>query len=263
MSDEAVKSVIRDGIAYLSLNRPEKRNAINAEVIDALLSHLDKLAWNQDVRVIAIGGEGPCFSAGIDVTYIAGLGTLDENRRGALLREVARKIQSALNRIENIEKPVVAVLHKYALGLGMELALACDFRIAAEDTIMGLPEVFMGLVPDCGGTTRLTRALGVPRAKEIVMLGETIGMTRALALGLVTLTAPADELRDAADAFMKKLMERPERVLGLAKRLVDLSASVDELTSFEIEALVQSNAVTAPDFPQILASGVQSLMKKK
>jgi len=263
MSEEVVKCTIADHIASLSINRPEKRNAINGEVIDAMLKILDEVAWNQEVRVIAIGGEGTGFSSGIDVTYIAGLGGVDENQRGVYLRELARKIQSLMNRIESIEKPVVAVIHKYALGLAMEMALACDFRIASEETVMGLPEVHMGLVPDCGGTTRLTRALGVPKAKELVMLGDNIDMATAASLGLVTLVAPMDQLRDAAADFMKKLMARPARVLGLAKRLVDLSASVDEMTSFEIETLAQTGAIAAPDFPQILATGVQSLLKKK
>jgi enoyl-CoA hydratase/carnithine racemase len=263
MSSEAVQCVIEGNVAKLAINRPEKRNAINGEVIDGLLAHIGELAWNNDVRVIVIYGQGPCFSAGIDVTYIAGLGTIEENLRGAYLRELARKIQSALNRIENIEKPVVAVMHKYALGLAMELALACDFRIASKGTVMGLPEIYMGLVPDCGGTTRLTRALGVPKAKELVMLGDTIDMNEAKELRLVNAVADEADLWKTADALVARLIDRPRRVLGLAKRLVDISASIDEMSSFELETIVQSNAVSAPDFPEILAGGVQKLMKKK
>ena len=263
MSEAAVKSVIEGSVAKLSINRPDKRNAIDGQVIDGLLQHLSDLAMNQDVRVIVICGEGPCFSAGIDIAYIAGLGGVDENLRGVFLRELARKIQSVMNRIESIEKPVVAVMRKYAVGLAMELALACDFRIATKDTTMSLPEIFLGLVPDCGGATRLTRAVGVPKAKELIMLGNPIDAAAAESLHLLTMVTEPDDLWNVADKFIARLVERPQRALGLAKRLVDLSASVDEMTSFELETLVQTGAISAPDFPHILAEGMQALLKKK
>ncbi len=263
MPQQVVKRVTENAHARLILNRPEKRNAIDGEVIEALGKHLDEIAFDDEVRVISISGEGPAFSSGIDIGFISGLGAIDENQRGVRLRELARKIQAVMNRIENIEKPVVAVIHQYAIGLAMELALACDFRVAAKNAVMGLPEIVLGLVPDCGGTTRLTRAVGVPKAKELVMLGEQIGMEEAFRLGLVNVVADEKDLWSAARDLIDRLIQRPARALGLSKRLVDLSASVDEMTSFEIETLVQTGALAAPDFPQILAEGFQNLRKKK
>ncbi|MCZ7585879.1 MAG: enoyl-CoA hydratase-related protein [Deltaproteobacteria bacterium] len=126
-----------------------------------------------------------------------------------------------------------------------------------------MPEIHLGLIPDCGGTTRLVRALGVPRAKEFVMLGDRVDAQTAARDGLLTALAGGDDPWTAAGPLIDKLAAMPPRALGLAKRAVDLTASVDEMTGFEIETLVQTGAVTAPDFPQILADGVQKLMAKK
>ncbi|MBZ0273967.1 enoyl-CoA hydratase/isomerase family protein [bacterium] len=259
---EAVTRTIEGPVGRITLNRPDKRNAINAEVIAGVASAVDAWALDPDVRVIVIDGAGAGFSAGIDAAWLAGLGASDEAMRGPALREMARTIQATMNRIETVEKPVIAALHRYAIGLGLELALACDFRIVEAGTRMSLPEIYLGLVPDCGGTTRLTRLVGAARAKEAVMLGDAIDPDTALAWGMVTAVAPEGGLADAVSTFAARLVERPAHALGLAKRLVDLSSSMDRMSSFDVEVLVQSNNIGLPNFPEILAGGFQRLIRK-
>ncbi len=263
MSSEAVKCVVDGAVARLVINRPEKRNAINVDVVVELGRHLDDLALRSDVRVITLSGEGACFSAGIDVTAVAGLGGVDETERGLHLRELARKIQHVINRIETLEKPVIAVLHSHALGLAMEIVLACDFRIAAEDLRFGLPEIYLGLIPDCGGTTRLTRMVGPAVAKELILLGDAVDAQTALSLRIVNEVCTREELEARTAALVERLVARPARALGLAKRMIDWSTSMERMTSFDTEVMAQTAAVSAPDFPQILATGVMTLRAKK
>lgn len=261
MPEDIVRCQVDGPVARLILNRPEKRNAINDKLIRRLKEHLDRLALDAQVRVITISGEGPCFCAGIDFGYVAGLGVVEEDRRGLFLREMAREIQAVMNRMESMEKPIVAVIHGPCLGLGLELALGCDFRVVAKKVILGLPEVHLGMIPDCGGTTRLTRMLGPAKAKEMIMLGDPITALEAKALGLVTALADEDKLLEVAGALVDKLLTRPARALGLAKRMVDLSASLDRASSLDLEPIVQTCAISAPDFPEIMAAGFQSLRK--
>ena len=263
MSNEAVQCLIEGPVAKLILNRPDKRNAINDEIINQLQNHLDELALNEDVRVITLSGNGPCFSAGIDLAYIGSLASVDDKQRGTFLREMARKIQNIMIRMENIEKPIVAVIHRYCVGLGMELVLGCDFRIATPDVLFSLPEIHLGLIPDCGGTTRLTRLVGIAKAKEMIMLGDSISIEEAKAMNLVTTIADADKLAEEADALVQRLLARPSLGMGLIKRMVQFSSSVDQATSFELEPLLQTCLVMAPDFGEIMMSGFQSLQEKR
>ncbi len=263
MSSEAVQCRIEGPVARLLLNRPDKRNAINDEIINQLQAHLDDLALNNDVRVITLSGSGPCFSAGIDLGYVGGLASVDEGQRGAFLREMARKIQNVMNRMETIEKPIIAVIHRYCVGLGMELVLGCDFRIATPDVLFSLPEIYLGLIPDCGGTTRLTKLVGIAKAKEMIMLGDSISIDEAKALNLVTAVADQENLEKETDSLVQRLLDRPVRSLGLCKRMVQLSSSVDQMSSFELEPIVQTCAVMAPDFAENLMKGFQTLQAKR
>ncbi|MCB9479779.1 MAG: enoyl-CoA hydratase/isomerase family protein [Deltaproteobacteria bacterium] len=263
MSNTAVEVTIADQIAQLTINRPDVRNAINDEVLMGLHDAVEAAALNPDVRVVVIRGAGKGFSSGVDVSGLAGLGAVDINDRGMHLRELAYKIHRVLYRIEKIEKPVIAVVHRYCYGLAMELALACDFRVAETGSKFGLPEVVLGLIPDCGGTTRLTRAVGVARSKEVLMLGDTMTAEKALEWGVVTRVAAEGELDAVTKDLTDKLIALPQRALGLNKRAVDLSASMDETSSLEVEVLLQTAAAVTPDFPEILMGGVQALQSRK
>jgi enoyl-CoA hydratase/carnithine racemase len=168
-----------------------------------------------------------------------------------------------LNRIERIEKPVVAKIHGFCGGLGLELSLTADFRIASQGATLGLPEIILGLIPDCGGTTRLTRILGPGWAKELILTGDMIPAQRAYEIGLIHQVCPDERLEEKTQAFLQKLLQRPPLALGLAKRAIDWGVGLDKMTHMEIEALTQSLLITAKDFPETLQKGLATLLKKK
>lgn len=220
------------------------------------------VSLNLEARVLLLQGAGPVFSAGIDFNFLAKVGQDDGRAAGIRLREDIENIQTILNRIERIEKPVVAKIQGFCGGLGLELALTADFRIASENATLGVPEIILGIIPDCGGTSRLTRMLGPAWAKELIMTGDMIPAKRAYEMGLVNQIFPEAALGEKTQAFLAKLLQRPSLALGLAKRAVDWGAGVDKMTHMEIEACVQSLLITAKDFPQTLQKGFATLLKK-
>jgi enoyl-CoA hydratase/carnithine racemase len=235
----------REGaVRWIGLNRPEKRNALHRELLAELVATAVAAEREPDVRAIVLYGEGPVFSAGVDFGMLAG-DVQGEER--APFRSVVGDMQAALVRLEAIEKPVIAALHRYVPGLGLELALACDLRVATADCELGLPEVRVGLVPDVGGTARLVRTVGHPRAKDLILTGRMIGAADALAIGLVhRVVAPGQHLAAAAELAAEIGANAPLAV-GLAKRLIDLGADVDAHTFQAMELLAQSVLLRSDD----------------
>ena len=203
------------------------------------------------------------FTSGIDATWLAQLGTVQGARLSLFVRLMIEKVQSLNNLIEQIEKPVICQIHGLCQGLGLEIALACDFRIAAEDAKIALPEVVLGLIPDCGGTTRVTRFAGPAVAKEVVMYCEPEPAQRYYEWNLVNRVCPADQLDRTVADFAAVLMDRPALTLGMAKRLIDRGAGLGKNEHMEMEALTNSALLVLPDFPQILMEGFQKLRGKK
>ena len=263
MANGVVKWEVEEKIGIVTLNRPEKRNAINREVLEGINQSFSELSLNPEVRVILLQGAGAAFSAGIDFNYLAMVARDDGRAPGIRLREGIDTIHSILNRIEKIEKPVVAKIHGFCGGLGCELALTADFRIASESATLGVPEIILGIIPDCGGTTRLTRMLGPARAKELIMTGDMIPAQRAYEMGLLNQVVPDNLLEEKAQAFMAKLIQRPPLALGLAKRAIDWGVGMDKMSHMEIEVYVQSLLITAKDFPDTVQKGFAQLLKKK
>ena len=190
MVNQVVNWEVRGGIGTITLNRPEKRNAINGEVLEGINKAFTELSLSVETKVILLQGVGSAFSAGIDFKYLAATTQDDRRAPGIGLREGIDAIQSILNRIERIEKPVVAKIHGFCGGLGLELALTADFRIASESATLGVPEIILGIIPDCGGTTRLTRMRGPAWAKELIMTGDLISARRAYEIGLINQIFP-------------------------------------------------------------------------
>jgi len=233
----------RDGaVLWVAMNRPEKRNALHRELLGRVVAAVADAERDRDVRAVVIHGEGRVFSAGVDFGMLAG--DVGGERP---FRATVGEMQAALDRLEAVEKPVIAAMHRYVPGLALELALACDFRIATDDCELGLPEVRLGLVPDVGGTTRLVRTVGAARAKELVMTGRMISAAEAHAIGLVTRVVPAGEHLAAAADLAGELAANAPLAVGLAKRLVDLGANVDARTFQQMELLVQSILVRTDD----------------
>jgi len=233
-----------DALLYVGLNRPEKRNAIHRELLLALADAVSAAERDPDVRAVVVYGEGPVFSAGVDFGMLAG-DVAGESR--APFRTHVGEMQAALSRLEAIEKPVVGALHRYVPGLGLELALAFDLRVATSDCELGLPEVRLGLVPDVGGTTRLVRTVGYAKAKELIMTGRMIPAAEAAAIGLVNQVVPPGDHLAAAARLANEIAANAPLAVGLAKRLIDLGHGVDKQTFLQIELLAQSILVRTDD----------------
>ncbi len=262
MAEEPVKVRIEGGLAYVALNRPEKRNAINGAMLRALPEALDRCDQRQ-VRAVILYGEGQVFSAGIDFGSLT-LDTGASSGEGgsvdiARVRHFIGESQAALNCLENLEKPVIGALHGYAGGLGLELALACDARIAATGTRLGMPEVRVGLVPDVGGTTRLTRTVGYARAKELIMTARLIDAADAERIGLVNRVVAAGSQIAAAEELAREIARNAPLAVGLAKRIIDRGHSLDKTTFMELEALAQSSLLLTEDFRE----GAQALAQRR
>jgi enoyl-CoA hydratase/carnithine racemase len=235
----------RDGaVLFVGINRPEKRNALHRELLLALTDAIGAAERAPDVRAVVLYGEGPVFSAGVDFGMLVG----DVQGEHALpFRALVGDMQAALSRIEALERPVIAALHRYVPGLGLELALACDVRIATADCELGLPEVRVGLVPDVGGTTRLVRTVGYAKAKELVLTGRMIPAEQALAIGLVNEVVPPGEHLAAAARIATEIAANAPLAVGLAKRLIDMGSNVDVHTFLAMELLAQSVLVRTDD----------------
>jgi enoyl-CoA hydratase len=236
MSYEFLKLEKQDGIAVLTLNRPATLNSWNQKMRDELREAVRGLVADDALRVLIITGEGRAFSAGEDVRGMQGLTEL--GTRG--FRRVARDIHNVFDEIEAIELPVIAAINGVAAGGGLELALSCDFRFAAETAKLGFPENNVGLIPGSGGCSRLVKLVGLAKAKRLVMTGEMLPAPRALGMGLVDEVFSLDELMGKTLEFAKALAAKAPLALGLAKLVLNASANVDPDTGRHLERLGQS-----------------------
>jgi enoyl-CoA hydratase/carnithine racemase len=239
-------------VRHLVLDRAEKRNAINGELILALREAAREAADAADVRCVVVSGAGPCFSAGVDVFELAGLG----DQAGGL-RAFRRVCIEAADALEEMKKPVIAQVHGPCLGLGAELALACDLRVMADDLQFGLPEVKLGLIPDVGGSSRLPAIVGLGNAKELIMTGRTIGIDDAQRIGLANRVAPVDELETATRALIDELLAAAPLAVGLSKGVLDAVSKPTLGASLELEVTTQQTLVGSEDFREAGAAFVE------
>src|SRR5213592_1304600 len=238
-----VQTEDRGPVRHVVLNRPEKRNALNGELVQALGVALKAAANDTDVHCVVIRGEGPMFSSGMDFSDLLGLSEQPEN-----LRAFRTEILAIWNLCEEMAKPTVCQIHGGAIGGALELALACDLRTAAKDALMGLPETRVGLIPDVGGSSRLPAVVGLGRAKEMVMTGKLIGAEEAERIGLVNRVAPPDELDQATETLVGELLACAPRAVGLAKRVMDASARPALAVTLEMEVAAQEQCARSEDF---------------
>jgi enoyl-CoA hydratase/carnithine racemase len=250
-----VTSRREDALLFVGLDRPEKRNALHRDLLHALVDAVAAAEADPEVRAVIVYGEGPVFSAGVDLGMLGG----DVHATPASFRSRVGGMQQDLSRLEALEKPVIAAMHRYAAGLALELALACDLRVATADCEIGLPEVRIGLVPDVGGTTRLVRAVGYARAKELILTGRMIPAAEALAIGLVTQVVPPGEHLAAAARLGREIAANAPLAVGVAKRLIDLGAGVDKQTSLHLEVLAQSLLLHTED----VREGARALAERR
>ena len=232
-----------DGIRVLTLNRPEKLNAWHGPMRQQLREAVEGAAADNDLRVLVITGAGRAFSAGEDVSGMAGLAEI--GTRG--FRAIARQIHEVFDLIENIEIPVIAAINGVAAGGGLELALSCDFRVVGEDARLVMPEAKVGLIPGSGGCSRLVRHVGLGRAKEMVMLGRRLDAATAKATGLATEVAPSGKTVEVALELAGELGQVAPLALGMAKLVLNTCSDVDTETGRRLERLGQSVLKTTDD----------------
>jgi enoyl-CoA hydratase len=214
---ETIGYQVSEGLATITLSRPEKRNAIDRPMFQELGEATARAGEDADVRAVLVRGAGPSFCAGIDVAELAHLaGAASDD-----VRTLATAAQRPMLTLATMGKPTVAAIHGHALGAGLQLALACDLRIAADDALLGVLEIRFGLIPDLGGTKRLPDLVGPAAAKDLIWSGRQVEASEAVTLGLVNKTVPRDRLEDAASDVARTLAAAPPGALALVKRLVD------------------------------------------
>lgn len=210
MAYETIIFSIRDRTAWIQFNRPEKLNAMNKELLTDLEQALIECENNEGIRSIILIGNEKAFIAGADIEIWA-KADVDTSFKTT---EFTMKVQE---RLADIAKPTIAAISGFALGGGLEIALCCDFRVAADNAVLGLPEITLGIIPGGGGTQRLPRLIGLGPATEMLMLGATVKAEKALSIGLVQDVVPLDQLEDKAEALAKRLDAMPAVALKACK----------------------------------------------
>ena len=250
---ETIK-VERDGhLLWITLNRPHRLNAFNDVMLEELNAALDMAEQDEGVRCVIITGEGDrAFSAGADLTMFPKL-------TPAKAVEASKMGQRTFARIESFPKPVVAAINGYALGGGLELAMACDFRVAAEHAELGNPEIRLGIIPGWGGTQRLVRLVGLAKAKELAMLGDRISAEEALKIGLVNKVVPYEELRNAARDLAKRLADGPPVALRLIKQALNYASIIPVDVGTWLEAAFFGVLFSTKD----MREGIEAFMSKR
>ena len=234
-------------IATLWLDRADKRNALDDATMKELAAALDAIGADRAIRVVVLRGKGPVFSSGIDHTLLMGVAAAAQQ---APFLHLHHQLQDVFHRMSRLHQPIVAALHGACVGMALEMALAADVRVASEECVLGLPEIAFGLVPDVGGTTRLVRAVGEPRARELVLTGRMVRARTAERYGLVhEVTADVEALGARALAIAEGMASHPATALGLAKSLVQAAAEVDAATSYRLEGIVQQALIAQPELP--------------
>jgi enoyl-CoA hydratase len=242
----------KENIGLLTINRPEKMNAISQELTAELSLFLDEIENDDELRVIVITGAGDkAFVAGADINELV-------DRDARLGRRVSRERQEIFSRIENLYVPVIAAVNGYALGGGLELALACSIRICSEKAQFGAPEVKLGIIPGDGGTQRLPRLVGQGRAMEMIITGDFIDAQEAYRIGLVNKVFPPEKLKEEAMELAKKIASRPPLAVRYAKEAVNRSQE-DSVSGFALESYLHALSCTTEDKKE----GVSAFLEKR
>jgi len=242
-----------EGIATITLNRPEALNAWSQELAQEFRNAIENTQKDENVKAVIITGAGEkAFSAGADIKTMKGMTALKARALSQMGYEIC-------NIIESLEKPVIAAINGYALGGGMEVSMACDFRIASEKARMGQTEINIGLIPGWGGTQRLPRLVGKARAKELVYTGKIIDANTAFQWGLVNKVVPAEELMKAAKGFVKELADKAPVALKVAKSLIERGTDIDLKSALTLER--EGFAVVASS--EDLQEGVSAFVEKR
>jgi enoyl-CoA hydratase/carnithine racemase len=231
-----------NGVAKITLSRPDDLNAMNTDMISEIVHALENAETDNIVRVVVITGNGKAFCVGADLK-------LGSEEFGSLesQQEIFRLFNRTLSKIENLNKPVIASINGFALAGGFEFMLACDLVIASEDALIGDQHINFGLVGAGGSTQRTTRLVGIRKAKEIIFTGERLSAREAERIGLVNKVVPADELESATYEMAAMLVERSPVALRIAKMLINRALQIDDSTAQELEVMSSLVNCTSED----------------
>mgnify|MGYP001820511240 CR=1 FL=1 len=262
MSETYLAGEKNDDIFIISLNRPEKRNAITVEMFSGICELAEGQADDPEIRAIILKGAGEMFSAGVDFNSLgaevgACLGAAGAG--GASLRALTYRFQQYFNRLEAVEIPIICAMHGRALGLGIELALACDIRLMSDDCIWAMPELKLGVIADVGGTSRLARLMGPSRAMEILLTARDYTARQALDWGLVNYIYPAKDLLAEAEKMVRDMSVTAPLAGGAAKKIIKRGDGVDLMTQLDMEANHNSILLRTEDFQE----GLTAMMEKR
>lgn len=244
---------VDNNIAVVTINRPEKLNALNNEIIEELDKVFSQLNENENVYVIILTGSGEkAFVAGADISE---LNNLDEQKA----KMFSEKGQKVFTKIEKMEKPVIAAVNGYALGGGCEIALACNIRLASDNAVFGQPEVNLGIIPGYGGTQRLTKLINSGRAAEYILTGDMINAEEALRIGLVNKVYPQAELMNKAKEMAKKICSKGQFAIRMVVNAINIVDEVSATEGQNYEASVFALCCGTDDFKE----GTSAFLEKR
>jgi enoyl-CoA hydratase len=221
-----IKAEVRDQIGIVRLNRPDKLNALNYDLMTQVIEALERFDADQNVRCMLVAGDERAFAAGADINEMADASMIEMHHRNMFGRWV---------RIKQLHKPIVAAVSGYALGGGCELLMCCDIIIASESARFGQPEINLGVIPGAGGTQRLTRAVGKAQAMDLILTGRMITAHEALAMGLVSRVVPAEQWLDEALKVCQELCQKAPVALQLGKEAVAKAFETTLTEGIEVE----------------------------
>ncbi|MFM6851387.1 MAG: enoyl-CoA hydratase/isomerase family protein [Terrabacter sp.] len=236
---EFVRLEVEDGVGTIRLDRP-KMNALNVQVQEEIREAAAEATARTDVKAVIVYGGERVFAAGADIKEMQTMSYTDMVERSAPL-------MSSITSVARIPKPVIAAITGYALGGGCELALACDFRVVADDAKLGQPEILLGIIPGAGGTQRLSRLVGASRAKEIIFSGRFVDAREALSIGLADKVVPATDVYTAAREWAGSFVGAASYAVRAAKEAIDRGLEVDLESGLEIERMLFASLFATKD----------------
>ena len=251
VATDAVQTALDNGVLWIRLNRPDSRNAVNAELRKALATAVRDAERNPEVRAVVVTGNGPAFCSGADVREFA-------NREGAI-DQIADEYHKILNGLRTMPKPTIAAMNGVAAGIGASIAMACDLRFATPEASLVEAFVKIGLTPDGGATWFLPRFIGTAKALEVMYTGEPLKAEDAERVGLYNRVLPAAELEGFVRELAERLASGPTMALAAAKRSVNFGANVPFEEAVDFEFLLQGVQMQGEDFKE----GVEAFLAKR
>lgn len=255
MSYKTIRYEVReDGIATMTLNRPEKLNCFSLEMFEEWRDVVQKVAYDRNVKVLVVTGEGRAFSSGVDLKVLG-----SDRLTPPEFRYYYRQNHRSFDDLEAVEKPVIAAVNGMCYGGGVELMLSCDIAFAADNADFCLVENQLGCIPATGACNRLIHWVGLARTKELVISGEPIPASEAFRIGMVNRVVPADRLMTEAYAYAEMLAKKAPFAMGMAKHIINMCLNTDMHTGRYLERLGQSVLVLSEDHQE----GMNAFFEKR